>query len=91
MKKPAFPPMPRLFTPDEAYERIKNSKLYPLASCGEITAFYLRESPDTRIMSTLVLFTPEGIVITGDLCPGRNGVIIRGYDLSWFASHLHAD
>lgn len=39
-----------------------------------------------------MIFSPEGIVITGDLHPGRheraNGVISRGYDLDWFKREL---
>lgn len=76
------------FTPDQAYVLIKDHYLEPVENTGSLKAFYLRDKPNTRIQSTLIMFTPEGIVITGDLCPGRNGVIGRGYGLEWFASEL---
>ncbi len=44
-----------------------------------------------RMMSTQILFTPEGIVISGDLCPrvGTRGVISDlGYGLNWFSGKL---
>lgn len=46
-------------------------------------AFYLRDQKCNlgRMQSTCILFTPEGIVIFGDLCPGNDdrnsGVIDR--------------
>jgi hypothetical protein len=47
--------------------------------------------PGTRIYKVLILFTEEGIVITGDLCFGANqrGIVSAyGYSLPWFASEL---
>jgi hypothetical protein len=55
-------------------------------------AFYLKMPGKTRMMSTLFVFTPEGIVIMGDLCPGgpRNQGCIStfNYGLGWFATEL---
>ena len=43
----------------------------------------------TRMGSTMITFTPEGIIIHGDLSPGRRGVISDlGYGLGWFSSSL---
>lgn len=40
----------------------------------------------TRINSVQITETREGLVIQGDLCPGRHGVCSDpGYDLDWFA------
>ena len=47
-----------------------------------------------RMGSTLLMETPEGVVITGDLCPRANtrGVISDlGYNLGWFAGTSSAD
>lgn len=65
-----------------------------------IQAFLLRRRPVrwnesgkpelTRCSSCMIVFTPEGIVILGDLCPNdNNGVVSRyGYGLGWFAGTL---
>ena len=45
----------------------------------------------TRNPSTQFVFTPEGIVIMGDLCPARQGIIsCYGYGLKWFVGKLSA-
>lgn len=46
-----------------------------------------------RIMSVQLAFTPEGISIMGDYCPGgKNGVNSNlGYGLGWFAGRLGPD
>lgn len=58
----------------------------------KIQAYYLRRPGEGRMMSTLVLFTPEGIVLMGDLCPdrgGTHGVVSNfGYGLGWFTGQL---
>lgn len=57
-----------------------------------IRAFYLRQQRASRINATLVVFTPEGISIMGDLVPGNNGVVSAfGYGIDWFASELSPD
>ncbi len=54
----------------------------------EVTAFYLK-APGTRMMSTLLLFTPEGIVLQGDLTPERKGSLSDlGYGPGWFSGKL---
>ena len=58
-------------------------------SDGAIKAFYLKERADSRINSTLVIFSPEGIAITGDYSPLSRGVCSAyGYGVGWFASEL---
>lgn len=57
---------------------------------GDLKAFYLKR-PGTRMGSSLILFTPEGIVIAGDMTPGRGALSAFGYGLSWFASELGWD
>jgi hypothetical protein len=73
-------------------ESLKNYVLVPLQGGKDIQAFYLKKPGDGRMMSTLILFTPEGIVLQGDLTPGRNGnVSVLGYGVGWFASDLSED
>ena len=61
---------------------------------GEVTSFYLHKPGEngrmeTRMMSSLIVFTGENIVITGDLSPGQYGVASSvGYGLPWFVSEL---
>ena len=55
-------------------------------------AFKLRKPGDGRMMSTLITFTPEGIVIQGDLTPETNGTVsCYGYGLKWFSGRLSED
>lgn len=54
----------------------------------QLKAWYLRDPRREvgRINSVMILATREGIVITGDLCPGVNGALNAcGYDIEWFA------
>jgi hypothetical protein len=74
------------FTPDDAYAQIADAALHPVQEQGPIKAYYLKKYPDQRMMSTLLIFSPEGITITGDLRPCQNGVTILGHNLEWFAS-----
>lgn len=66
---------------------LKDHKLVKVQD-GEVLAFYLRKE-DTLSMSTLLVFTPEGIAMMGDLTPERNGSISsRSYGLKWFVGEL---
>lgn len=61
-----------------------------------ITTWYLKdpEHPNSRIMSAYFVFTREGIVITGDFCPGGHGggiTSVGGYGIGWFGSHKSVD
>jgi hypothetical protein len=71
-------------------ESLKDHFLEAHVDTENLKAWYLRDGkqPKSRMMSTLILFTVEGIVIMGDLCPGQNGVIsCLGYGLDWFSEH----
>jgi hypothetical protein len=54
-------------------------------------AYYMRDPNQGRMMSTLFVFTPEGIVIMGDLCPGgpgnRGSISNYNYGIGWFSRH----
>ena len=59
---------------------------------GEVKSFYLKQKATSRCYSTLLIFSPEGIIICGDFCPKMHGVISAfGYGISWFASELSLD
>lgn len=53
---------------------------------GDVEGFMLERPGYGRMESTMILFTPEGIVLGGDLCPNDNhGVMSNfGYGLNWF-------
>lgn len=54
-------------------------------------AFWLHKE-GTRCGSSRLLFTPEGIVILGDMAPGQYGVMSHRYQsLEWFTGELYAD
>jgi hypothetical protein len=45
-----------------------------------------------RMESCLIIESSEGIIICGDMCPGRKGVISDfKYDFRWFSSNLSSD
>jgi hypothetical protein len=74
-------------------ESLKDHVLVPvLPHKGAWASFYLRKPGEGRMMSCLITFTPEGIVLQGDLTPGRTGnVSVPGYGLDWFAGQLSED
>jgi hypothetical protein len=63
-----------------------------LPQTEEFRAFYMKEPGQGRMMSTLFIFTPEGIVIMGDLCPGgpnnQGSISDYNYGLAWFSGRL---
>lgn len=72
-------------------ESLRDHVLEEFPAGDRIRAFYLKKPGGGRMMSTLILFTPEGIVICGDLNPhptGRGSASCFGYGLPWFASEL---
>lgn len=75
-------------TTDYYYEQIRNAQLSPLSTGEKVKAYYLKKYLNSQIMSTLLVFTPDGTILTGDLTPERRGCIARGYGLEWFAGKL---
>lgn len=75
------------FATQQMRDALKNHVLEEvLPATGDFRSFYMKEPGQGRMMSTLFVFTPEGIVIMGDLCPKRNGCISDfNYHLGWFA------
>ena len=68
---------------------LENHILVPVLEDEKIRAFYLKGPKQGRAMSTLILFTPEGIVLQGDLTPTDNGTVSTfGYGLRWFRGEL---
>lgn len=71
-------------------EALKNHVLEEALPFGHgFLAYYMREPGQGRMMSTLFVFTPEGIVIMGDLCPGgpgnRGSISNYNYGIGWFS------
>lgn len=70
-------------------EELKDHYLEQVLDEEKFKAFYLREKPDSRMMSTLFIFSPEGIVLMGDLTPQLHSTAsCLGYGLAWFAGRL---
>ena len=58
----------------------------------DLQAFYLKREGSGRMMSTLIIFSPEGITLIGDLVPCRHGCnSALGYGLRWFSDELSPD
>lgn len=75
-------------------ESLQNHILEEFPAGEKIQAYWMKKPGEGRMMSTLILFTPEGIVITGDLCPrvGTRGVISDlNYGRGWFSGKLSGD
>lgn len=71
---------------------LKDHVLEQILDTEKFQAFRMKRPGHGRNMSTLITFTPEGIVIQGDLTPGRNGnVSCIGYGLGWFRGRLSKD
>jgi len=71
-------------------KRLKNHYLKTVERTPNVEMYYLRES-EGRMMSTLIVFTREGIVVTGDLSPGPRGAGVisdLGYGIDWFTGKL---
>jgi hypothetical protein len=73
----------RAFTVEDAYRGLKDHYLQPIQEEGPLKAYYLRKWPDSLMMACLIVGTPVGVALMGDLSPGR-GIVIRGYSLDWF-------
>ncbi len=72
-------------------KRLENHYLEVVERTPNVEMYYLREPNRGRMMSTLIVFTPEGIVVTGDLSPsaGAGGVTSwPGYGIDWFTGRL---
>lgn len=67
---------------------MKDLVLTTVVESAQISSFYMRR-PDGRCMSTLLTFTPEGIVLQGDHVPEGPGTCsCPGYGLCWFTEEL---
>ncbi len=76
------------YVKDNMRRDLAGHELKLVSRTEDVTAFYLK-APGTRMMSTLLLFTPEGIVLQGDLTPERKGSLSDlGYGPGWFAGKL---
>lgn len=70
-------------------EALSGHVLETVLESEKVSAYYLKRPGQGRMMSTLILFTPEGIVLQGDLTPGQNGSVSTfGYGRDWFSGQL---
>ncbi len=72
-------------------ESLEGHILEQVLDTRRFKAFKMKRPDSGRMMSTQIMFTPEGIVISGDLCPrpGTRGVVSDlGYGLDWFSGKL---
>lgn len=73
-------------------DHFKDHVLTQVLDADKFKAFYLKNPKYGRMESCMILFSPEGINILGDLCPGNDprnsGVHASGYGLDWFAGGL---
>lgn len=77
------------FIEDHMRTSLKGHVLEQILDTEKFQAFYMREKPNSRMMSTLFIFHPEGITIAGDLTPALHGNCSAiGYGLGWFAGRL---
>lgn len=73
------------------YQQLAAHGIEPVEMGAKVQAFYLKK-PGERCMSTLLLFTPEGIAIMGDLTPENYGTVCRERkSLGWFVGDLSPD
>jgi len=63
---------------------LANHVLREVLDAEGFRAFYLKKPEGGRMMSTMLMFTPEGIVITGDIRPDGGAWVAPGHDLGWF-------
>lgn len=81
-------PVRNTYVTDIMAKSFEKHHLEELPAGEKVRAFYLKLH-DTRMMSTLIIFSPEGIVLMGDLTPERQGSISNiGYGLGWFRGRL---
>lgn len=74
------------------YQKQLTGATLELVEDGEkVKTFLLRRYPDKSAYSSWLVFTPFGIVISGDISVADHGVIAPGYGLEWFASRLDPD
>ena len=72
-------------------ESMKDLVLTTVVESALVSSFYMKK-PGDRFMSTLLTFTPEGIVIQGDHKPEAHGACsCGGYGLLWFIEDLAPD
>lgn len=73
-------------------DSLKDHELTMIADTPDIKAFYMKK-PGTRNLSLLLVFTPEGIGLTGDLTFDNWGLwsMFGSQTLGWFSSQLSED
>lgn len=83
-------PTPRKYVTPHMVEALEHHALDEVTPPGSpVRSFYLMDADFGMQGSTLLTFTPEGIIIQGDRRPGENGVVSsKDYTLDWFCGDL---
>lgn len=71
-------------SPDFFYNQLDGCTLEVIDNTPHTQVFLLRKYPGRTMMSSVLIFTPYGITLTGDLRVEGNGVCAPGYGLDWF-------
>lgn len=78
--------------PEYYYNELSGATLEVIERTPRTQIFMLRKYPNSTMMSAILIFTPFGITITGDLhVSGKGGITAPGYGLLWFTQRLEAD
>lgn len=73
-------------------DAVRNHSLTEVTPSGSVVRAFSLQEGSRRTMSVLLLFTPEGIVLMGDLRLTRQGVVAAYHqNLSWFCGRMHED
>jgi hypothetical protein len=70
------------------YEQLKDCTLEVIERGQKVQVFRLRKYPNNNMMSTLLVFVPGAVIITGDLRVKDHGLQALGYGLDWFKERL---
>lgn len=77
---------------DRFVKSLKNHSLVCELDTELYKAYYMHNPLQGRIMSCRIIFSPEGICISGDFSPTPNGACSNiGYGLQWFSGDLSDD
>lgn len=74
---------------EEFYRTIKDATLEVVQNTKEAKVFFLRNDPNSYMMSSSLIFAMDRIFISGDIAVSGNGVVsCAGYGIGWFSGHL---
>jgi len=73
-------------------ERFSQMILEVIKKDEQVFIAYIKTSPESRMMSCMIVITQEGITIIGDWVPKTHGINSAfGYGLNWFSNQCYSD